>query len=733
MDQLYPDVSLTSLAKPKFNMADAMRAALRSLSATPKSTQEHEMRASYDAINARIDDRLVAQGYMRTKLPPLLRIFQGNNNVGSFAAMVEFACDPRQRLVNWRNCSEHKDRLATLDLSDPEAVFRKMEAEARGILPAGGNKNSAMAESAVITDSGSQQPRQAASTNILHPDFAQDRSTTASPPTLLSPYSTPVQQPTKIANVPSSSPTQSWARTSSPYAEKAAVKNVVNPPSPSSSSCRSGSAQEHLQERRAQMMQGHMPHLSTNMLQPPTNGANYSSPYLNRNMASHAVTGYGQVPPPESADVRSIPHSAPIAVMSNHEAIQQQRQTPYARSESFNGAKDNHFTTSKTRQPTQQHNHSPFGNSLTSRPARQTEMTPQSQRQNRYTPIYNNSRSGPAYQPGKQAQPQQQNGYKPVGNGSISKPVDRPSTQPQPQQRNSKPVMKPFAEFRAAVDRQQPPELHMSESGDRDEQVRQHMPGTTKPQQPASISIKVPHQVQPGQQGILVPSGYRSTTLNKRHHSELSESATVQSTIKQPPHKKKTTTPNYAGSNRPDTYAAAATSIPQARTKTKEELEYQQQIAAWEKYKAEKEEQDLKEAERKKRLKAELTAEMRKGDEVLTYRYREYLEVHPLPKDERPNGYYLSFLANQVVEERDQTEGAMAVRYAKEKFWNQWKIKDKLTVIELLREKAKKQDHGMVADMKTGGYLITADDIQAIRRTAPLYAAPEFPLPEIEE
>ncbi|KAL5384902.1 hypothetical protein DPSP01_005008 [Paraphaeosphaeria sporulosa] len=294
--------------------------------------------------------------------------------------------------------------------------------------------------------------------------------------------------------------------------------------------------------------------------------------------------------------------------------------------------------------------------------------------------------------------------------------------------------MDPLAEFRAAVNCRQTPGLHMPESADCREQVRQHMPEKNNTQPPARISIEVPHRVQPGQHGILIPSGYRpAASIKRHHHSGLSDSAIVQTTIEQPPQKKhKTTVPSYVRATHPNSYPGAATPIPQPRARTKEEMEHEQQLAASKKHKAEKEEQECKEAERKKKLNAELTAELRTGDEVLTHRYREYLEVNPLPKGERPNGYYLSFLANQIVDKSDQTEGAMAVRYAKEKYWNQWKISDKLTVIELLRGKPRKQGHGMFAEMKTGGYLITAADIQAIRQTAPLYAAPEVVLPEVE-
>ncbi|KAF2450302.1 hypothetical protein P171DRAFT_438971 [Karstenula rhodostoma CBS 690.94] len=649
MDQPNPGVSLTSLAKPRLSMADAMRAALQSSLPPPESTHEREMRASYDAINALLDHGAVAEGHPIGSLPYLLRLFQGQNNVGPFSAMVEFACTPRQRLVNWRNCTAHKNRLATMDLTDPQGAFKQMEAEVRGMPIRGEDNTSTMAGSAVPTGSGPQELWQTAGDTLLHLSFSHDRpATPQSPATLLSPYSTPIQQPTKLANESSSSPTQPWMRDGSSYAENASVKSVAKPPTSSSSPFLPGSAQEHLQESRAHMMEGHMPRLSTRMYRSPYNGATHRRPYVNSDMAAHARHGCGQVQSLESANVRSNPYNATVTVTSNP-GVTQQQQTPYAHLESMHRAGNNQFVPS---QPA----HAAFGN---------------------------DSNSCPTYRPGTQAQP----------------------------------VMSPYAEFQAKVNGQQPQKLHM--------------PETVNTQQLAKIYIEIPHNMQPGQNDLLTPSGYQPAASNQRRlYSELGYSI-----------------PSHASVNHPDSYAASAAPSAQARTKTKEELEYEQKpsarqkhqariktkeeleyeqkLATWQKHQAEKEKQERIEENRKKELKAELTAAIKEDPDLLTYRYREWIEVNQLGEGERLNTYYLSFLANQVVDEKEKTEGAMAVRYAKEKYWNQWKKEDKLTVIKLLRDKAQKQNHGMFEEMKTGGYLITAADIQAIRQTAPLYAVPE--------
>lgn len=151
--------------------------------------------------------------------------------------------------------------------------------------------------------------------------------------------------------------------------------------------------------------------------------------------------------------------------------------------------------------------------------------------------------------------------------------------------------------------------------------------------------------------------------------------------------------------------------------KTPEQIEYERKLAAYEAWKFEKDRQDRLKAERKAKLKEELDAEMRiHGNDVLAYRYRDYMEIYPCAPGMRTSTYHLRLLANQAIEDNDRSEEAMAVRYAKEKWWNFWAVGDRKMVVELLREKKKTSEHALSANMKAGGYLITNADIEAIRK-----------------
>jgi hypothetical protein len=195
MDNRNIETSLTSPPKPKPNMADAMRAALQVSSPPPESSHERDMyaslRASYDAVNALLDQELAAERHPIDKLPQLLRLFKSENNVGDFADMVEFTCTRSQIMVNWRNCAAHMERLAAMNLSDPQAAFKKMEFEAYEEVTHGGNNTAEGHMSGVPVATGAvlQQAKQTPAATLLHPSFAYHRPRT--PDTLLSPYSTP--------------------------------------------------------------------------------------------------------------------------------------------------------------------------------------------------------------------------------------------------------------------------------------------------------------------------------------------------------------------------------------------------------------------------------------------------------------------------------------------------------------------------------------------------------------
>lgn len=159
-------------------------------------------------------------------------------------------------------------------------------------------------------------------------------------------------------------------------------------------------------------------------------------------------------------------------------------------------------------------------------------------------------------------------------------------------------------------------------------------------------------------------------------------------------------------------------------SKQQQQTDYEQATAQWQTWQDEQVMEALMAKERKEKLKRELEAEMKVPDtDILAYRYRDYMEIHPLRSGERLSPYHLGLLANQTLEGRSRDE-VMAIRYAKQKWWNYWTVKDKQMVIEMLRKKPQVVENLMEEHMKSGGYLVNDTDIDNIRKTA-TFTVPE--------
>jgi hypothetical protein len=699
MDVPNIDLSLASIPEPKLNVSDTMRVVkiadtmrifLQSSSPPPESTHERNMlaalRALYDAINALLDQEVAAEKHPIDKPPRLLRLFKMENNVGGFANIVDFACTPWQMMVNWRNCATHKERLAVMNLSDPRAEFKKMMLEACGQVTPGGDNTSGvrMSGGAIITGAVSQQPEKTPeATTLLHPKFEYHGPMT--PTTLLSPATT--------GHVTSRDLTQPCALASSPYVETGSDSSVSKPPTPSSSPFRPGSAQEHLRNSRAHKMEGHMPYLPASMYRLSSNGA----PWVNADSAVPGRNGYEEMQP-----FTAMSHYGPAP----------QWQTPHVSSESSHEDGNNDSAKFLAKHPTtrqQQYNsggqafdppHFWFSSSsgapavafTTFGPRNGAQVHPQA-----FDPPhfwYSSGSGTPAVSPATfgpqnkaQVHPQHmissqlQNSrpYKVLAPNELhSRSVYHAGNQAQPQQWDRRPILDTHAEFQAVVNRQQPPALYMS----------------------GSLA-----SAQSGQHGVLVPSKFQGGSGNQQQGPGVRPYPTL----------------SNAKPNLPKVYTMAAAPPTPVCTKTKKEREYEQKLAVWQKRQAEQEKQKLISKDRRRRLRDELAAEMKQGNDVLLYRYRDYMEINPCSKDERMSPYHLDLLANQVVEQSDKSEEAMAVRYAKQSFYNQWKVKDRKMVIAMLREKRMKNKQGVFKEMKAGRHLITAADIHAIRQTAPSY------------
>jgi len=95
------------------------------------------------------------------------------------------------------------------------------------------------------------------------------------------------------------------------------------------------------------------------------------------------------------------------------------------------------------------------------------------------------------------------------------------------------------------------------------------------------------------------------------------------------------------------------------------------------------------EVEKKATIKRELDTMIKEGVDVLACRYHEYLEIYPCEWGSRPSPYHVNLLANQPLEPFDTSVKATAVRYAKEKWYNYWDIKDMDMVTELVKKQRK--------------------------------------------
>lgn len=157
------------------------------------------------------------------------------------------------------------------------------------------------------------------------------------------------------------------------------------------------------------------------------------------------------------------------------------------------------------------------------------------------------------------------------------------------------------------------------------------------------------------------------------------------------------------------------------------ERRYQRELSEWKTQQAASEKRQKEQAKRKARLTREIQAEIRDGNDVLAYRYREYIEVYPAGRHERLSGYYLKLLANALIEEDDLSEAAAAVKYAKEQWFNYWTIRDKDMVIALVKERrriAVAGEQGVRRELASGGHLMTESDVRGIRDAIGTYSIP---------
>lgn len=742
-------------------MAEAMRIALPFSTPRPESALTN-MRTSCIAINALLDKEAATEG-RRVEDIPLLRVYRDQNAIGDFAAMVRFACTDLQSMVNWRNCTAHKQRLASMDLRNPRAALDKMQVEVRaaGQASRGGSgavytsNRAPRSASAVSTDYEGEQTEQTASFFQRKPllNSATNPQTAAIP---LSPYSTPVQKSLTIDALPIT-PAQQSAEASHNVSDGRAS----NPPTHSSSLLGPGYLQGYLQHNRAPAMEGHMPQLSGGMNRRSRAGTTNGSPESFENSVARGQPSLGNGnthPPATSPSYNQL--GVPVFGMQRHGFANQQPlvntaggfadTSQYGRSHSAT-----YLTVPQTQTPVQSNqpfNIQHYQSSLTPN----TSFPAPVQSVYQKIPQAYNQIAAP-----QNAQRMSRTQIVFVNGLSRVQEVEDEELHPECTRRN------PALEARALLETQfiwnntprihtpsdsssPPPEWqqglgpHNSLAGSGGQQYgsqrqhdnRQHGNQQHHVNERRHVNQHHPfnQQQQVNQQRHFNQQQHINQQLrvNQRQHVSQQQRVDHKRVNQQHAHQQHAkkqridgpeitpmvATPISTVSNRSAPSAAPSSAYPKP-SRTLEQLKYERELAIWQEHQAEKEQKERVEQERKKRLKAELLDEQMNGSDILAYRYREYLEIYALDKGERMSIYHTSLLANQIANESDTSDGAMAVRHAKKNWYNYWTVKDKAMVIKLLKDKTESQR----SDLKQpSGYQVTAQDIEAMRETVPSYS-----------
>lgn len=124
------------------------------------------------------------------------------------------------------------------------------------------------------------------------------------------------------------------------------------------------------------------------------------------------------------------------------------------------------------------------------------------------------------------------------------------------------------------------------------------------------------------------------------------------------------------------------------------------------------------ELERKLALEEELRGLMSSGTDVLAFRYRDFLTIHPLRTGERMSQYHTSLLANQWVNNDDMSEEARVIRFAKKKWYMYWQKEDKPKALETMKTHE--------ATMPTRHGIVTNNNMQAQRRATNAPTTPTY-------
>jgi hypothetical protein len=174
----------------------------------------------------------------------------------------------------------------------------------------------------------------------------------------------------------------------------------------------------------------------------------------------------------------------------------------------------------------------------------------------------------------------------------------------------------------------------------------------------------------------------QNTIPQERGHSSAAAFGGMNSSFLAPP------SPTVAQKLHPDTYAKYRPSP--AEQQAEREAEEAQKVAAeHEKIRAKGKLEATEKAFRIVKNRKIFCKLIARGDDVLAYRLREYMDTIPSKAGQPINSYYTNLLANQPVMDEEinrGSEGVLAVLYAKERWWNYWEKKDMKMVIERMKK-----------------------------------------------
>lgn len=648
---------------------------------SPRSRALHKLKLKIAAINATLDNE--ASGYAPGCLPPYLRDMDAARAVGRFADMITFTKSSYQQILNWRNCDTHKRRLEQLDLRNAAAAFSDPAFFRQELVAAGLAEDTGGAElngGAALQGYGEGANQQNASQVVPFTEMSH-------------------RQPQRM---PSWMEARSGRQTPIVDSRSTSPDNPHGTPTPAYHSFNHTT----LLERTTSAMGHH----------PPSAQAHSRSPYTGQ--FANAGHQYSQPAPPRTPIAQHTANrSASHYIQWNngyggYGRPQYTGHQPQARAGSAQAAIPQHRSQVPQIHGSPTQTYMPQAFPQTSRP-QASNLTlsttnidprllsppkPSASRPSNTSHMPTLSHSATASQHGVSAA------------GNIPMPVMSSSQHHASGRINTTPAYtSPY-----------PPTPPNDTS-----YAQAYRAQTSQAQPPQPSPTQYPGQFNAHQQPARPSSSQHPGPVNAPNPLPMSTSFQNSSSTH-------TANPTPATSpliQKPivDPYVVLQRELDRQRELNRqadeealkqlqaEQREYRERKALYDAYRTEQAQKEQRKAELQEELRHLLRTE---PDAVLAHRYRDYVEAFPLPPGEKMSSFHLGLLANEKMpEEGDMRDHAVAVRYAKAKWWNYWELGD----VGMVAEMARKARLSVGEETKMGGHLVTKEDLESMRRLAKLY------------